>query len=408
MPDPNEESFDLIQAICETYRESSLNWTAQHVKGHQDNHSARTLTRLEQLNVEMDREAKAYWNLLVRNAAPGTFPAADNHLIHNEGWSVWSGNFKFACPSRDNLYAEIYDPQTLAEWVKNTRLTDDSANLIDWKQVKCAMKSLPLHSRRYVTKHASDECGIGTTLVKWKYQEDCKCPRCGQDEDGDHVLLCQACGANDIWNDNVVKLIAVMDETNTHPAIQETLLHSLQQWRHQTAEPIHLPIEIEQARQEQQAIGWRNLLEGLPSKKWSQIQQRFYNESQSRRTGKRWMTSILKALHTLGRDQWLHRNAVKHQTLRPRQKKMEDRLNSNICREYTKGPHHLPHGDTIRFNEPLAAILLRSLKYKQAWLDNLLAARTRAARKHRHDDEIDIASREQSILLQWIQTGRAV
>ena len=61
-PDPNHESFDLIlQAIWTTIRAMPIVWHAIHVKGHKDDHDdVSNLSRMGQLNVEMDTMAKAY------------------------------------------------------------------------------------------------------------------------------------------------------------------------------------------------------------------------------------------------------------------------------------------------------------------------------------------------------------
>ena len=68
------------------------------------------------------------------------------------------------------------------------------------------MKGLIPPRRRWLTKHRSSNCGIGTTLVKWKYQVDAECPRCNQVEDKAHVFRCQDPSAKSLWDTNLTKL----------------------------------------------------------------------------------------------------------------------------------------------------------------------------------------------------------
>lgn len=223
------------------------------------------------------------------------------------------------------------------------------------------MTSLPHNSRRWVTKHASDECGMGTTLVKWKFQDDDKCPRCGESEMGLHVSQCRMSGADATWQHNWSALITKLDNLETHPLLQETLLHCIQSWR--LAQPtVHdPPAEVAAAVVEQEAIGWKNLLEGLPSKQWAQLQQQHCNGVQSRRTGSKWMQQVLLSLHTLARGQWLHRNDVKHEVLLPRQHRMIQLLDDAIRHEFLRGPLDLPPGGHLRFNANLLILLLAGL-----------------------------------------------
>ena len=53
------------------------------------------------------------------------------------------------------------------------------------------MKSIIPTKRRWVSKHASGNCGVGTTLYEWKVQADPLCPReCGLPEDSNHIFTC--------------------------------------------------------------------------------------------------------------------------------------------------------------------------------------------------------------------------
>ena len=117
-------------------------------------------------------------------------------------------------------------------WIRHKHFSFDAQLAIDWGTCAAGMQALQPARRRWIAKHASSNCGVGTTLVKWKYQDDDRCPRCGVPEDTTHVLRCTAKGANEVWNESILKLTAYLQKTHTHPGIQESLLTNLHRWRH--------------------------------------------------------------------------------------------------------------------------------------------------------------------------------
>jgi len=162
----------------------------------------------------MDASAKQHWAYLFK-----CLPCLESpHLsIHNEGWTLWNGASKIISPSRPNLYGLIMDPVTQMWWVRHKRFPLEAKETIDWKACLDGMPVLKPSRRRWITKHASANCGVGTTLVKWKYQDDDKCPRCNASEDTAHVLRCQPKGANEIWSESMAKLTTYLVESRTHP-----------------------------------------------------------------------------------------------------------------------------------------------------------------------------------------------
>ena len=68
VPDPNEESFDLVSCLHSLAQQSPVTLKPEHVTGHQKGKKQpHLLTRLELLNEEMDNSAKAYWKSLAEH-----------------------------------------------------------------------------------------------------------------------------------------------------------------------------------------------------------------------------------------------------------------------------------------------------------------------------------------------------
>jgi len=61
LPKYSQKNLDLLQAIWKTLQESPIEWTTQHVYGHQDRKAKDSHRRLAALNCEMDALAKQHW-----------------------------------------------------------------------------------------------------------------------------------------------------------------------------------------------------------------------------------------------------------------------------------------------------------------------------------------------------------
>ena len=132
------------------------------------------------------------------------------------------------------------------------------------------MQGLIPPRRRWITKHWSSNCGIGTTMVKWKYQVDAECPRCEQVEDKDHVFKCQEQSARQLWDDGMSKLAEFMTKKKTFDEISTCISSCLRSW-HDNSEykEFHfLPPTIAQATSDQDSIGWSKFMSGLWRKRW--------------------------------------------------------------------------------------------------------------------------------------------
>jgi len=119
--------------------------------------------RLASLNCQMDALAKHHWAFLFKSLPSLESP----HLpIHNEGWTLWDGPTKITSPSRNALHGLIMDPVTQIWWVHHKRFPVEAKNTVDWKACSEGMPALKPSRCRWITKCASANCGVGTTLVK--------------------------------------------------------------------------------------------------------------------------------------------------------------------------------------------------------------------------------------------------
>ena len=140
---------------------------------HQDNVVGAQLDWWALTNVKMDRLAKLHWQQL--SDAPNALVEVWQGPFPMEGWSMWHSGIKITSLDRIKLCELLLAHHTINCWIKHKRISASAVSKVDWKVLKKTMKKLRPGRRRWVTKHASDNCGVGVTLVKWGCQVDPMC-----------------------------------------------------------------------------------------------------------------------------------------------------------------------------------------------------------------------------------------
>ncbi|MGL5934842.1 MAG: hypothetical protein ACRCZI_04390, partial [Cetobacterium sp.] len=342
LPDPKRPNFDLESACWALKNKTNITWKAEHVKGHQDRaKSIHTLTRQAKLNIEVDRTATAYWIHLVSRSK--VMPTPEIIPIHGEEWQLWQGEKKITHPSRKLLYAIMQDRSTQMWWLREQHIKPATKKLVDYEAVQDAMQHLSLPRRRYVTKVASENCGVGTTLVEWKYQISAKCPRCSHEhETTQHVQQCRGYAAHHSFTQSMEKLEKYLTNEITSPDVQEAVTHCLKRWQSQKAIQLYkFPREVKEVILQQHKIGWLDFLECLPAKGWQMLQRRYYREEGLQKSSKRWLRGLLLQLHHLGHKQWRHRCEVKNNITKPTEQELLNTIHIEIKQQFEWGPAQL-------------------------------------------------------------------
>jgi hypothetical protein len=381
-----------------------IQWEAEHVRGHQDRVSpVQALPRKAQLNVEMDRLAEAYWIHLVTKSE--TMPSPKSQAIMGEEWQLWNGDYKITHPHDKILYSIFQDPLTDMWWRREGHISAAAHEAIDYNVTEETMGGLTAPQRKYITKSASENYGIGTTLVEWKHQDDAACPRCShQLETPAHVQRCDGYSANDIFTKSITKLEDFLTEEGTRPDLQDAIIQCIKKWR--AGEDIRLKEyqdDIQQVIQQQHSIGWLDMMECLPAKGWQQLQRRYYNEQGMQKSSKRWITGVLRHLFHVGHKQWKHRCDIKANVTRPQENEHIELMHDEIEKQVIRGDEELLPGDKSILNYSILHLLQRSLAYKKGWLARIWAARQRAQRIAMKDDTIIVQSKEAERITYWMK-----
>jgi hypothetical protein len=85
----------------------------------------------------------------------------------SEGFQVWLGGRKLSLHSSSVFFAHIHGKTILSWHATHGRFPACYAWRVDLEVCHAALKRLPLGQRRWVSKHTSGFCSVGTKMVKW-------------------------------------------------------------------------------------------------------------------------------------------------------------------------------------------------------------------------------------------------
>jgi hypothetical protein len=145
-------------------------------------------------------------------------------------------------------------------------------------------------------------------MLLWKKRATALCPRCLLEvEDATHVWQCQDPRALNVWTQAIANLETWMQKQRTEPGIRVICAKLL--WQSGSTEEIQVgtfTLFRRWFRNRMRSDGnpfWKALSVG-----WSEVQHRYYEFLDSRRTGLRWLTALIQKLWDVAWDMWDHRN----------------------------------------------------------------------------------------------------
>jgi hypothetical protein len=357
-----DSNYDLLSAIRKLRNSTPISWTTRHIKGHQD--ASQTLDELDRwalLNVEMDTRAKNHISVARRKPR--------HSAIANEPWSLWYQGKKIANNISMTLYDIVHTPAVRSYWMRKDTITEEVLDTIHWEAVGDAMQAVPRKRRVFISKHTCGMCGVGKFMHRWKQREDSSCPRCGEHEDSGHVWKCHGEGADEVWEKSISALEGWMIQSQMDPDIQHTIFCYLNAWRSDSGTPLPNNFFLEEALSSQGSIGWRRFFEGWLSIEWALTQQAYYSLIRSRRTGKRWVVSLIQKLWDIAWDLWEHRNGILHEKTNLVSDAELHTIDRNIRNSFLHlRSISLPAHDRHLLSISLTRLLRKDRSYKSEWL----------------------------------------
>jgi hypothetical protein len=369
LPDPKRSNLDLMGASWAIKNTVPITWHTEHIKGHQDrNCPTQTLSRKTKMNVAMDKTTTAYWIHLVSNSRKMLKP--ESREIHGEEWQLWKGKHKITHPNQKTLYAIMQDIETNIWWMREKHISPGAHVLINYDAVEDVITHLKGPQRRYVTKIASENCGVGDTLVAWNFQPNATRPRCEHTmEITRHVQQCQRYAASTTFLQIIDKVQQFLTREKTRPDVQDAIGECIQKWR--TKHSVHLKEymkEVQEVIRQQHKIGWLDFLECLPAKEWQRLQRQYYQDEGLQKSSRRWLRGLLLQLHHLGHRQWVHRCDIKNNVTRTNEKDHIEIFHTKIEQQFMMGKDELSTGGQALLDYNILGLLDQSLAYKKGWV----------------------------------------
>jgi hypothetical protein len=259
--------------------------------------------------------------------------------ISDKGFQVWLGNRKLSSHPASGYFDHIHG-QTILDWhISHLCFPACYARCIDWDVCAAALQRLPTGSRRWVAKHTSGFCGVGTKMVKWKEQPAVACPRCGKDENARHVWLCQEPAVFFVWALLMSSLSAwLLESVHTAMATIFWIIRHLESFSSVCTD---LP-GLSQVIKAQDSIGWQAFFEGCIAIKWAGVQDTHFLWLGRRNTGKLWATSLVIKLWEVVWDLWDHRNQAKYNLKMAQDIARRDSILLAVRSEFSFGCSALP------------------------------------------------------------------
>ena len=364
---PLAKHFDIIHATRAAITASTITWTWEHVRGHQDE-TQQPLTITEQRNVEMDAAAKEHWNQQIQQ------PVQRGPLIrfHGETWRIFLGEKKASTNLKYRLLEHIAGKAAQAYWSGKKRFQGIDTNQVDWATVEKVLESQTINMRRWTVKFVTGFCATGSRMAHNKQRKTSECPRCGYPrETTAHILQCPEVGSQTVWDASILQIRHNLLETDTDPSLIEDISAGLDAWRRNAAPPA----AITPAGTAQTALTWDNFVHGIISKEWKLQQANYYTTRNNPSSTTTWAADLLRALLKSARQQWDHRNKVLHK-LQPDRVK-DQIIDTEIRQQYDRGRAQLPSAARTLLNRPLPTMLELPHNEKQQWLHSIKAARQR-------------------------------
>ena len=229
------------------------------VTGHLDRKiEFKNLDELSMLNVDADRRAKNLWNE-TKDAPIKEYLPIEYH------WKISVEDVPVVSDIKNGIYDSIYEEIILSYYQDHGIIYKEYWEKIDWNSMEKAMINSTIARRLWFSKFVTNNCAVGTTMLKRKKRDSDECPRCGKvHEDNIHVIQCDDTQAKETWSEATISLLDYMYKLKTHDDVIQSITSCMTAWRDQRELPEFndYSYDLQQALREQTEIGWNNFMFG--------------------------------------------------------------------------------------------------------------------------------------------------
>ncbi len=396
---PNQDNADILSLLLKLRNNIPLTIKMTHVKAHQEEKKSKNkLTQLEKLNIKMDKAAKA------------TALAA----IHNKKERIYSFEHKYSFKQceingevitstlKTTLYNKIMTKKIEKYWIEKGRIKETHTQLYDKEVLGKAMKSMTSNIQRFASKWSCETLATGKNMTRWNQRFNSKCPFCNHDkEDTNHILKCKSEESIQIWKEMIDNMLVQLQKADTCWLVMMAIKKELNNWKRDKKHDAlsKYPLLLQEAIEEQRQLGWKNFLEGLISRKWTEYMKQYYVQSNTKKSAVKWASKLVKytwmGIHYI----WKERNKKIHDTQIIQDLQGLPHLIDSIKRELAIGIGRLPATEFSRqFGSRSDRILQATVEQQLNWMQIVRQGRILLDPDNLIEDEI---SKSKS-LQRWI------
>jgi hypothetical protein len=322
--------YDIWKETEEAIRRAkNISFDIRHVKGHQretlhtHNRQQGPLTRAATYNDWCDKEAEREREKHQTPRQLCYIPAAKVYL-QTDTTLVTS-----------SAYGVIYNKKTMPAAVtyvcQKLSITMDEYRTVNWTALGMYATSLAIPQRIKVMKYIYNWQNVGAQkeLHQWADEEEYLCPyKCGKKEISMHYLVCdKACRKmSKLCMEAINKwMLTVRTNNKIRVYIMKMLYSELPLTWSALNVNYRTPDLYDQAKLEQETLGWRLTIKGLLSTKWSDIQEEEYTKLRQREhlevwyTGLWWAKHLTKHIIFWALNEWQRRNEYLHKDIKERE-----------------------------------------------------------------------------------------
>jgi hypothetical protein len=390
----HEEQRDLI-AGCKTAIQRAqhlhLSFTGKHVLGHQDKNRWNLLDLDATLNRHSDEKAGIY-----RRKLQGTGFHPKEFKIYGDGWTLVINGERAVTNQRKKMVLST-TWQALHNHMERKRTATMDLNQVAYQALEHAMNQYSKTRQRWVSKHTNRFGAVGVNMVRWGEWSDPTCPLCTEDEAPYHEWRCPSDYQKQFRQARLDDIRTWLHKYPTDPDITAVIIQRLHEWL-ERMDPNPLPRihpKVREVVDTQDAIGWGLPFTGMWHSSWVPLQQTYLNYRRTRRSGKLWLSGLIRQTLDLAFDLWDRRNRKLHEhASQLGQLKLQQKIRWHFEQPRTNYPTHVHH----RFTN-LHSLLQQSPDKQQAWLVALEAyTKSRPSQLDRHHRRVTRSLGQQQTL----------
>ena len=290
--------MDVVNEIRRALKDNRAEIRWRHVKGHAERRKSHTKwDHWERMNVTADSIATKGWDTMQQTNQWGDMQGS----VLTEGLVLTAPNRNITSATHEMIAQETNNDTIKQYWTHRWRYQRDE---VDWIRIgKASKRELDYRWSTFI-KLATGTAATGKNMTRRNRVFQSTCPRCGEEEDNNHLITCSSRNAKKRWKDTIKKVKRKMRTLGVSTEIIWLVTRNIQQQTKGLPPAGSLRGTIKQRRiiQKQSRMGWLGWIWGGWSKAWA--------EETMKSGSKEWIHIVISEIWNGILGQWEGRNKI--------------------------------------------------------------------------------------------------